>query len=190
MTEYQIYIDIPDGEYWDNSTETFHKLVAKRVILEHSLYTISKWEKIWHKCFIKNFENLKEKEYVSYIKCMIIEPEEPTEEDIAYLINNKFSRAMIQRYLNDTMTATYVYRPKQSNKVNNEALTAELLYYYLVKLRMPIDIFEHWHLNRLMVLLEVFNLKDDTKKKRSVKEVMQDNDRINEERKAKLNTRG
>lgn len=131
-----------------------------------------------------------DKEMFSYIKCMIISPENPTEEDVMYIINNRIEYAMVQRYISDKKSATYIRESNGPKMPDMEAKTAELFYYYLVKLRMPVDIFEHWHFNRLMIQLNVFNMKDDTKHKRSIKEVMQDNDRINEERRRKFNSKG
>lgn len=188
----QLVISIPSMEYWDEEQEMFHKLDAKKVVLEHSLYTISKWERIWQKCFLKHLHELTNKEFLSYVRCMVMEPETISDDDITYLVNNELSISLIHRYMSDKMTASYVREAPGPKMPNSEAQTAELLYYYLIKLQAPVDIFEHWHINRLMALITVFNAKDDTKHKRGIKEaqIMQDNDRINRERRERLGSKG
>ena len=189
-TDSQFVLYLPDAEFWNEDTNTFHNITKKTVVLEHSLYTISKWERIWHKCFLKHADKMSLKETLSYIRCMVIEPENISDDDIIYIINDKQSYNLIQRYMHDSMSATYIRQSTGPKMPDSEAKTAELLYYYLIKLQIPVDVFEHWHINRLLVLINVFNIKDDTKHKRSVKEIMRDNNKINEERKKKLGSKG
>lgn len=186
--EHPLTIDIPNSEYYDDEKEEFFYTEAKTVVLEHSLYSISKWETNWHKCFVKNVSKLTVEQSIDYIKCMDI-TNKATREDIMWIINNKDVYKKVQNYMRDSMTATYI-RETPGRMPDSEAKTSELFYYYLVKLRMPVEIFEHWHFNRLTVLLSVFSMKDDMKHKRSVREIMVDNDKLNEERKKALKTKG
>ena len=75
-------------------------------------------------------------------------------------------------------------------KKNTEIITAELVYYWMVKLEMPVELFEHWHINRLLTEIEVFGRKDAPKKHRSMSSIMRENNALNEARKKQLGTRG
>jgi hypothetical protein len=189
MSLHSLKIKVPDAEFYSEADNEFHYVKAQQLTLEHSLYTISKWEAIWHKCFLKHQEQLSQKEMFSYLKCMFVDPEEVSDDVIMYITNTPSIFNTIRAYINNTMTATFV-RKRPGPNVDTEAKTAELMYYYLIKMRAPVDIFEHWHFNRLLALLTVFNAKDDTKHKTNIREMMIDNDKINEERKKRMNTKG
>ena len=190
MSIHPLVLDIQDDEIYNDELEQFIEVKAKRIVLEHSLFTISKWEMIWNKCFLKHLEKLNSEEISSYIKCMVIEPEELTDDDVTYLLSKAKYHSKIVEYLNRKMTATFIRELPGQRRPDTEAKTSELFYYYLIKLQAPVEIIEHWHISRLITLLSVFNAKDDTKHKRNVREMMADNDAINEARKQKLGTKG
>ena len=68
--------------------------------------------------------------------------------------------------------------------------TSEIIYYWMIRLGMNVELFEKWHLNRLMALIRVFDAKESPKKKQSKKELMASRRAINEARKKKYHTRG
>ena len=80
------------------------------------------------------------------------------------------------------------YRSKRKNR---EIITSELIYYWMAANQIPFEC-ENWHLNRLLTLIQVCGIKNDPKggKKMSKREIISENDRINEMRKAKYNTKG
>jgi len=188
MNIHPYIIILPDDEIYNEDTEEFIKVKGKKVVLEHSLYSISLWEMIHNKCFLKHFEHLTKDEIVSYIMCMSI-GDDITEDDVIYMLSKSEIQQQIVRYLNRKMSATYI-RESQNNRPSTEAQTSELFYYFLIKLQAPVELIEHWHISRLISLLTVFNAKDDTKHKRSVREIMTDNNALNEARKKQLGTKG
>ena len=94
----------------------------------------------------------------------------------------------IINYINDPMTATVFYDegPKGTSR---ETVTSELIYYWMISLQIPVE-FEKWHLNRLMTLIRVCNVKNSPPKKMSQGDIMRRNAALNAQRKAKYNTRG
>ena len=188
-------IDLPKREYGEeDGNDILLKISpAQKITLEHSLYTISKWEAKYHKSFIKE-KNKTPEQMEYYVRCMIVKPEYSSPEEIDKflifrLMNEGNNNERISNFLNDTMTATY-FRPDPNKPQNTETITSELIYYWMVKCELPVDLMEHWHINRLLVLIEVFSRKDAPKKRRSARSIMEQNDYLNEQRKKQWNTRG
>ena len=65
-------IEIPRTEIWDNENEMFSYVDSCKLVLEHSLISISKWESKWNKPFLTRDEKTPE-EMIDYVKCMIID---------------------------------------------------------------------------------------------------------------------
>jgi hypothetical protein len=97
----------------------------------------------------------------------------------------------IGEYINDKMTATWFSEaPGQQGPRTSEVLTAEVIYYWLVALSIPFEV-QNWHLNRLLTLVRVTNIKNDPKKKLMPKnEAAAQQRMLNEQRKARLGTKG
>lgn len=85
------------------------------------------------------------------------------------------------------MTATIFSKDKKPP--NREVITAEIIYYCMVTLNIPFEC-QKWHLNRLITLINVCNLKNNPPKKMSKKELMNRNAALNAVRRQSLNTRG
>lgn len=188
-----ISIEIKKQELYDETKKEFVNLNQDyKLVLEHSLVSISKWESKWHKPFPYINENMKmsPEESADYIKQMTINKDIPDE---VYVCFNTEQMNILVEYINDTMSATTIKMPKTDTPHKKEILTSELLYYYMFKFGIPKEC-EKWHINRLLKLLEVYSVKEEAasgnSKKMSRSEMIARNKAINERNKAKFHSKG
>jgi hypothetical protein len=93
----------------------------------------------------------------------------------------------VRNYIEADMTATTFVNDKKVT--NREIITAEIIYYWMIALNIPFEC-QKWHLNRLLTLINVCNIKNTPPKKMSKKELMNRNTSLNAARKQALQTRG
>lgn len=179
-----LQITIPNMELFDERKGEFVNIKGQTLQLEHSLVSLSKWESKWNKSFLSNNQKT-DAEVADYIKCMTI-TQNVNPELYNYLSQDHLKQ--INDYIAAPMTATYFSEDK-SKKGGREIVTAELIYYWMIALNIPFKC-EKWHLNRLLTLIRVCNIKNAPPKKRSRKEILSHNAALNEARKKQLNTRG
>ena len=86
------------------------------------------------------------------------------------------------------MTATYFSNAERGKK-NNEQVTSELIYYWMIALNIPWEC-ENWHINRLLTLVRVCNVKNQPAKKMSARDVISRNAALNAARRQQLNSKG
>lgn len=179
----QITVPIsPEG--WDEKRQEFVDPQVKTLQLEHSLVSISKWESKWHKAFLSKKDKTEE-EIFDYIKCMTLTQNvDPSVYDHLTVDNVN----QIKAYIEDPMTAT-VINTNSSDKSNKETVTSELIYYWMIALNIPSE-YQKWHINRLLKLIEVCNVKNSPPKKRSKSDIMRSNAALNAARRKQLGTRG
>lgn len=177
-------ITIPGTELWDEAKEEFIVIKPQTLQLEHSLVSLSKWESKWCKPFLANKDKTIE-ETLDYIKCMTI-TQNVKPEVYNYLSNNNI--AEVNRYIDAPMTAT-IFNDPQNKKPNREIITAEIIYYWMISFNIPFEC-QKWHLNRLLALIRVCNIKNSPQKKMSKSEIMRRNAELNALRKKQLNTNG
>lgn len=179
----QISIPIsPEG--WDEEKQEFVEPQEKILQLEHSLVSVSKWESKWHKAFLTNNSKTDE-EMFDYIRCMTITQNvDPSLYN--YLTANNVEQ--IKAYIEDPMSATIISKGSEG-KSNREIVTSELIYYWMISLNIPMEC-QKWHLNRLLKLIEVCNIKNTPPKKRSKSDIMRSNAALNAARRKQLGTKG
>lgn len=97
--------------------------------------------------------------------------------------------AAIDDYIRASMTATYFSEEGSKGSGSKEEITSELIYYWMVTFNIPMEC-QKWHLNRLLTLIRICDIKNRPTKKRSRREIIQRNKRLNAERKKRLNSRG
>lgn len=184
----QITIPATKGiELWDERSETFvYKPSTKEqtLQLEHSLVSLSKWESKWCKAFLSKGEKTTE-ETIDYIKCMTL-TQNVNPEVYNHLTQDNINQ--INKYIEAPMTATY-FSDDKNGKSSREVATAELIYYWMIALQIPFEC-QKWHLNRLLTLIKVCNIKNSPPKKMSKRDIASRNARLNAARRQQLNTRG
>ena len=179
-----LQITIPGIELWDESREIFTQTKEQTLQLEHSLVSLSKWESKWGKAFLSKQEKTYE-ETIDYIKCMTIT------QNVDPNVYNHLSKSIIDKiteYIEAPMTATY-FSKEQSSGNSREQVTSELIYYWMIALNIPFEC-QKWHLNRLLTLIRVCNIKNQPPKKMSKRAIMSRNSALNAARRKQLNTRG
>lgn len=179
-------IIIPAGEIWDESKQEFRQTKEVKLKLEHSLISISKWEARWKKAYLKEREKTEE-EILDYICCMSIGVEITL--DMLLMLTAE-DIAKIKAYINDPMTATVIkHPPEEGGKPTGDTVTSELIYYWMGSYQIPVQ-FEKWHLNRLLALIDLYNVKNNPPKKRSMRQITQGYAELNAKRRKALGTKG
>jgi len=177
-------IVIPAQEYFNEETNTFSYDKAITLRMEHSLISISKWESKWHRAFLSKKERTPE-ETLDYFRCMIVNQVDPnvvdrlTAENVSQIID----------YINEPMTAVYIPPSPDDAPRGRDTTTSELLYYYMITLGIPFEC-EKWHLNRLLSLMHVCEIKNAPPKKMSKAAIAKRNQRLNAARRKKYHTKG
>lgn len=181
---------ITGPETYDEETNTFKPALAPHKLkLEHSLLSVAKWEEIYHKPFLStalDFEMTKD-----YVKCMTINPTPDNVYD--YITADVLDK--VTEYIKDKHTATWINDakndlPHKNGRMNGETVTAEIVYYWMISMNIPVE-FQKWHLNRLLMLIRVISIKNDPKDgKNKPKMSAMDRHALNKMRQAKYHTRG
>lgn len=179
-----LHLTVPDTELWDETKEEFVYVKEQKLQLEHSLVSISKWESKWHKPFLSNREKTFE-ETIDYIKCMTLTQNVRPEVYKCLSVDNI---KRINAYIENPMTASFIL-DESKGKRNSEQITSELIYYWMIALEIPFEC-QKWHLNRLLMLIRICNVKNQPPKKQSKKEITSQYAAINAARRKALNSKG
>lgn len=179
----QIKIPIsPEG--WDEEKQMFVEPKVKVLNLEHSLVSLSKWESKWCKPFLSKDAKTTE-ETIDYIRCMTLTQNVDPE---VYTHLTAENIAQVNEYIGAPMTAT-TFREDKPGRNNREIVTSELIYYWMIAQQIPVE-FQKWHLNRLLTLIRVCNVKNAPPEKKSKGDIMRRNAALNAARRQQLNTKG
>ena len=176
-------ITIPGVELWDERTSEFVTTKEQTLHLEHSLVSVSKWESKWCKPFLSKEQKTFE-ESADYVRCMTIT--QNVDPNVYKCLTDENMR-QVNAYIEAPMTATTFSNDKKAP--NREIVTSELIYYWMIASQIPSE-YQKWHLNRLLTLINVCNIKNTPSKKMSKKDIMSRNRALNEARRKRLNTKG
>lgn len=144
---------------------------------EHSLVSLSKWESK-HQIPFQGRQAKTLDQMIDYYQCMLLNRKvDPT---IVYRLSPEQHDQLVS-YINEDRSATHVPTEKSSGIV--ETQTAELIYYWMVELKIPFEPTNTWHLSQTLKLIQLTAWKKAPEKKRTAREVMSDWRRDNERQK-------
>lgn len=179
-----LVIEVALREGYDETKQEFVVAESVAIEMEHSLVSVSKWESKFEKPFLGKDPKSAD-ELLWYIEAMTLTPKVPPE------IFSKLSEANvaeIDAYIQAKMTAT-TFNERGSKKPNNEVITAEIIYHWMIALNIPVE-FQYWHLNRLLTLVRVINLKNQPAKKMGRREMLAERQKLNAQRRQQMGTNG
>lgn len=182
-----LYLHIEPQEGFDSNTNEFINIKETNLQLEHSLVSLKKWEQKYHVPFLDKKKEKTLEQWLFYVQCMTY-TQNVDPNVYKYMSADNFKK--VTEYIEDPMTATWFSDNKNglSGVNSNEIVTAEVIYYWMIELGIPIQ-FEKWHLNQLMTLIRVINNKRNPKKMGKQEEAIQ-RSALNAQRKAKMKSRG
>lgn len=174
----------PEG--WDDEKQEFVEAKTVTLQLEHSLESISKWESKYNKVYLSRVKNKTPEEILDYIRFMTLTP---NVDPIVYDHLSVQNMNDINDYISAKMTATYFSDENNKGSTDNEEITSELMYYWMIALNIPFEC-QKWHLKRLTTLIQVCQVKMEPPKKHSRQELLERNAALNAKRRKELKTKG
>ena len=154
-------IHIPAGEFYEAKNNKFINTKAQTLTLKHSLVSISKWEAEFKKPFLSDTPmTLDESMY--YVQCMTMTQ---NVDPMVYRNLTQENYDEVREYI-------------------NEYITSELIYYWMTAFNIPSE-YQKWHLNRLIMLIEICNAKNQPPKKQSKAATLAQYKALNAKRRAK-----
>ena len=175
-------IIIPAVELFDPKTGTFSYAKGATFTVEHSLVSLSKWEQKWEKPFINQEHTVEE--FNDYIRCMTVTQNVDPE---VYKNIPDSIRKQVQAYMERKMSAAII-KEEPNARPSSRFLTADLIYAWMVELRIPFEC-QKWHLNRLLTLIRIVNIDQKPPKKGKKGSTASEHHAINQARRAKRGKR-
>lgn len=178
-------------EMWNDAEQIFEYGPEGSFTFEHSLAAIFKWEGKYKKPFFnpnKSSDNITIDEYKDYLKMAVVEGDPSL---IDYLSKENYEE--IKDYIGDSCTASTIIDRDQnkhgSGGKSSQFMTSELIYSYMVGLRIPFEA-QYWNINRLLILIRMCNEQNQPKKKMPKEKNISQMAALNKARRAKHGTSG
>ena len=176
-------IENPDGSVG------FITVPETKLSLEHSLISVQKWEAKWHTQFIDPSRQRTSEESRDYIRCMVVKPNvENIDPNVFVFIPDNIMQKVIN-YIDDPMTGTTFSQHGNKAKPRPKKTSAEEIYWQMITLGIPFEC-RTWHLNQLLTLIHVCDLKNQPPKKMSQSSWDKERRALNSARRAKSGSRG
>lgn len=128
---------------------------------EHSLLSLSKWEARTKKAFMATHTKSNE-DMIDYYGDMLMTP--GVRAEVIYELPPQVLTDL-NDYINDSQTAAKA--PESDAKGSAGVVTSDLIYSWLVLSKIPIHPTETWHLNRVMMLINLVQAAHQPPKKKS-----------------------
>ena len=162
-----ITVNVKDREIYLDDKDEFHEIKGGEFHLEHSLYSISKWETKYLKPFVTTEKTTEE--LMDYFSMMNID-------ESRYLDPLGLTNDQIQKIV------SYIEAPKtaQTFKEDNtpgssgamkEIVTSDLVYYWMSALQLPFEC-QYWNFDRLIALVRLASIKNAPEKKETKAEAL------------------
>ncbi|NLE05473.1 MAG: hypothetical protein GX638_11830 [Crenarchaeota archaeon] len=178
---------IPENEFFNAKQNKFFTTPQCKIILEHSLASVAKWEAKWHIPYLGPQKKTPEQQQ-DYVRCMLVFP---LENDLKVPLENLFTienQVKIRAYLDDSMTAT-TFSDTNKKSRTQKIVTSEVLYSRMFTYNIPIEC-QNWHLNRLITLIRVCEEENTPKQKMGKMAALERAAKLNAERRKKFNSKG
>jgi len=177
-------LQVDSFRYYNETTSELTEVDGRVLRLEHSLRSIHKWEAKYKRSFLDDPQKKTLEEIYDYISMMSVDGAIPI--DFVRCLPSSDVNA-ISDYIKDTMTATTFRQTVGGPKT--ELVTAELIYYWMIAHQIPQE-YAGWHINQLLTLIRVCEIKSQPQKKVPLNQVYAQNKALNEKRRAMLNSKG
>ena len=179
-------LTVKGKEFFDQKKNQFIETDSTVLMLEHSLVSISKWEAKYQIAFLSDTKKTTE-QVLDYIRFMSLSGD--ISDDVLKRLSNENVK-QINDYIASKQSATR-FMQKPGGAPSREKITSELIYYWLIALQIPWET-QHWHLERLLTLVEVCQRKNQSQspKKMNRSAMVKQRQAINAQRRAQYNTRG
>lgn len=148
-------LEISSAEVFVEEDQSFTTIKGVVLTLEHSLVSLSKWESNWCVPFLSKEEKTPQQS-IDYIKCMTLTQ---NVDEVLYSFLTEDNLESIRAYIDHPKTATTIH--DMSTRTNREVVTSELIYYWMTVFNIPFDVCQKWHLNRLLMLINVCSIKQE-----------------------------
>lgn len=179
-----LMLTIGGKEYFDESQMRFITPPTTVVQLEHCLKALARWESKWNISFL-SAKTLTREQQLDYYWCMDIT--ESVDRDVFLYLTREQER-QIEEYITAKMTASTI--PRSGRRLpSRKIVTAEVIYFWMTHYGIPFEC-DTWHLNRLMMLIEVCAVEGGPKQKMSMREQMDQQRALNASRLKQFKTRG
>lgn len=177
---------VPASEFFKQETQEFITTKETVLQLEHSLVSISKWESKWKKPFLSmggpGYEEFTAEMLIDYFQYMTITQNVPKE--VYYGLRQSNVNDIVE-YIRDEQTATWFSKQSaKAGQVDRRPMTSERIYYLMVHYNIPFEC-QKWHLSRLLTLIRICQLEEQTQEKRSPKDAAMMRHNLNAARRAK-----
>lgn len=153
----------PMDDLWDSNRCEFVSFKGETMYLEHSLISLSKWEaKYKRPFFTEDTTDKTSAEILDYIRFMTINRVD--ERCYMYLTQKDIDK--IVEYISDAQTATTFTEAPGSHRSSSKVVTNEVIYAKMVEHGIPFEC-QKWHLNKLITLIRVLDIRSGGEKKMS-----------------------
>lgn len=160
-------------EYYDEDNNEFITIEPEMLHFNYSLKSIFDWEGKHRVSWLYNLETQKitDEQLHSMMECCCLEEWNPV------YYTKELSIEFI-KHIGDVPTATTIQNDKKSAG-KRRIITSEQIYSILVLNQIPFEV-ENWNYNRLSMLIAVINESKTPSKKRNIRDIYEEQNRLNE----------